>query len=134
MQQNNQGFSLLELLTTLSIISLLIAISIPAYNNYSIHEKRLEAAAALSKLAIAMEEYQLEHHSYEGATLAALKCSEFIVKNNYQLQISTTTETYLLSAIPQGYQAEKDVTCATLTLNNTGEKNITGIGKLDDCW
>lgn len=131
----NQGFYLFELIVALGIAGILMALCLPFYSQYFIQARRLEAAAALSKLAFAMEKYHSQHHTYEEATLSALHFPAFTGKNNYRLIILSTTDTdYELLAKPLGDQAKKDSLCGALTLNSLDEKGVTGSGKVDDCW
>jgi len=133
--QKKHGFQLMELIISLAMVSILIAFSIPRYSQHLLQARRLEAASMLSKLAIAMEQYYLSHHTYHGANLATLHFPEIIAKNNYQLKIeSANDDDYLLLAKPTGLQAEKDILCSKLSLRSTGEKGISGIGKIEDCW
>ena len=135
MTRKQQGYSLLELLITLSIISILSSIALPLYSQHITHENRLEAAQMLSKLAIAMEHYQIENNSYSGASLSNLNFSDAAIKNTYQLEIQTfTDDQYLLSAIPINKQAENDEACGVLKLNSAGEKLVTGSDSIENCW
>lgn len=130
-----KGFHLIEILITLTILMILLAVSIPTYSHYLVCEKRLEAEAALGKLAILMEHYHIEYNTYQGATLTELKMPQHIAKDNYQLIIQSVNDNdYLISAIPLGDQAEKDDACRTLTLNSLGQKRISGSGNLNECW
>lgn len=116
-------------------MSILTLISVPLYSQYLVQTHRLEAANTLTKLAIAMEEYHIEHHTYYGATLAALRFPDKIGKNSYELSIKNiTNENFLLLATPLNYQAKKDALCQTLTLHANGKKGVTGTGKVNDCW
>ncbi|TAK74678.1 MAG: prepilin-type N-terminal cleavage/methylation domain-containing protein [Gammaproteobacteria bacterium] len=133
--KSSPGFHLLELLIVMAMIGLLAALSLPLYSQYVVQERRLEAAAMLSKLAIAMEEYHVDQNTYQNATLAALGFSEIIVDGYYQLSIPTeTADDYLLMATPLGAQAAKDTACASLTLQANAKKGITGSGKVEECW
>ena len=135
MKINFLGFHLIEILITLAIISILTALGVPAYTQHLVKERRLEAENMLSKLAIAMEEYQIEHDGYQDVTLELLHFPEMIVKNFYRLNIQSLTENhYLLAAIPQEKQAEQDASCAVLTLNSKGEKGNSGPREVDECW
>ena len=79
-----RGFHLLEILATLTIISLLIAVSLPVYTQYLVKAKRAEVVT-VSKLAFAMEQFHLEHDTYEHARLADLQIPQTVAKNHYQL-------------------------------------------------
>ena len=128
------GFHLIELLITLAIIGILIAISVPIYSQHLVTEKRLEACGMLAKLAIAMEQFNIAQDTYAGATLSMLGFPSKIVRENYQLNINLATfNDYVLAAIPLGNQASKDSACGTLLLNSRGERKIEGPGKIEDC-
>lgn len=135
MKKNLNGFTLVEMMLTLAIIIGLLIFGLPTFLQYLVNERRLEAAGILSKLAIAMEKYQLENNTYAGATLEKLNFPTLIVKDHYHLIIQYATDKdFLILATPRGSQAEKDKQCETLTLRATGEKGITGTGNVSDCW
>jgi type IV pilus assembly protein PilE len=129
------GFSLFELLITLSIISILTMVALPAYTEHITHEHRIEAEIALETLAASFEQYNTLHDTYQNATLESLGSPEYAAKNTYQLNIISATDTdFFLTATPLNEQANKDSLCGTVTLNSKGEKGITGQGNLSDCW
>lgn len=135
MKTNSSGFTFAEIMLTLIVIIGLLVFGLPAFLQYIVNERRLEAASMLSKLAIAMEKFQLETGSYQGATLEKLTFPTSIVHGNYRLIIQYATDKdFLLLANPLASQAERDKKCATLTLRANGEKGITGTGKVEDCW
>src|SRR3990167_2314662 len=99
------GFHLIELLVVLTIISILSLISLPIYSQYLVQAHRLEAITTLSKLAIAMEDYHIQHHTYRGVTLADLGFSDTTGKQDYQLRIKNIAdENFLLLASPLSNQ------------------------------
>lgn len=129
------GFSLLEILITLAIISILTGLCFPLYSQHAAEERRLEATITLEKLAAALERYYIVHNTYQGATLEQLGFSASIAKNNYQLVITSLTDnTFSLAATPLADQADQDILCKTLVLNAVGGKSITGNGQISDCW
>ncbi|MEO8400399.1 MAG: type IV pilin protein [Gammaproteobacteria bacterium] len=133
--KKTSGFSLLELLIVLTIITILGALSVPLYSQHFIHANRLEAELYLIKLAGKLEQYHIVNNTFQGADLNTLGFSETIVANQYRLAIVTNTEsTFSLQAQPLDTQAEKDVLCGTLGLNSLGEKDFTGTGTLKECW
>jgi type IV pilus assembly protein PilE len=130
-----KGFTLIELLIVLAIMGVLIAIAYPAYSHYVIKARRVEAQVALLDLATQIEQYYSENnHSYKNATLAKLKISKTTPSGFYSVAINNVTPTtYVLMAKPLGVQAERDAACATLTLNQLGQKSATG-NIPTECW
>jgi type IV pilus assembly protein PilE len=122
------GFSLLELLLVLTIISLLSAIAYPIYTHAIIKTRRIEAKLALIKLANCMEIYYLENkHSYANATLNKLNINEKTEKKFYKLALNSTNYTYTLTATA----TFPDPECQRFMLNELGEKTNTGNSQ---CW
>ena len=127
------GFHLIELLIVLTIVSIVTALGLPIYSHYFVQTNRLQAAHVLSEIAIAMEEYYMQHQTYQGASLSQLHFSE--LKNNYRYRIQSANDhDYWLMAIPQGKQKENDQACGTLSCNSLGEKRASGLEKIENCW
>jgi type IV pilus assembly protein PilE len=117
-----------------AIIGILIAISYPVYNNHVIKMNRAQAHIALLNMAAGMERYHVLHHSYEEATLSSLEMNNYTDNKHYQLEIGKAEEnSYQLKATPQNAQ-RKDKTCGRLTLNEIGQKGISGTGRIEECW
>jgi type IV pilus assembly protein PilE len=127
------GFSLVEIVIALLIISILSAISFPIYSQYITQQHRIEAEVTLEKLSAALEQYYTLHDTYKNATLTVLHFPEFIAKNNYQLSITASDTYFMLEAKPLAEQAKKDGLCSILTLNSLGERGILGYSQLN-CW
>lgn len=130
----NAGFTLIELVVVLIIISLLGAIALPAYQHHIIKAHRSDGQIALLDLATRMEQYYAENHSYAGATLLSLQISPKTPHGFYLLNITHAGVTdYSLQAQPIGVQT-KDLQCASLTLNQLGQKGHTGSATHSECW
>ncbi len=126
---SENGFSLLELLIVLTIISIISAISYPIYTHALIKIHRTEAKIALINLANRMEIYYLaNNHSYANAKLENLGVAKKTATNLYQLALSSTANTYELSATATFSDSE----CHCFLLNELGEKTNTGSSK--KCW
>ena len=61
---NQSGFTLLELLVSMAIVSILTAIAVPQYQQYRRTSFDMRAQADLRNVAIAEEAYFLESESY----------------------------------------------------------------------
>ena len=68
------GFTLVELIIVVAIISILASIAIPAYNGYVETSKRSDAQASLMALAIAQEKYRAQCPSYAQNFGSAINC------------------------------------------------------------
>ncbi len=69
------GFTLIEMLITLAILSVVASIAIPAYNGYILTAKMTEARNNLAALRLAQEENFLENNSYFFGANTALVAS-----------------------------------------------------------
>ena len=65
-----RGFTLMELVVTMTIIAILAAIAIPSYSQYITRSKMRVAQTALMEAAVRQQSYLLERRSY--ATTANL--------------------------------------------------------------
>ncbi len=139
------GFSLIELLISISIAALLLALAYPSYQNYLTRTHRLDGQMALFELANRLEIYYLNNHTYTGATLATGQATDVASRDSspeawYRLQIVNASDSaYTVYATPMRAQ-ENDRQCESLTLNNLGIKAITRgptgepQGTPQQCW
>lgn len=129
------GFSLLELMIALSIVGILSMLCLPIYSQHMTHARRLEAEVNLVKLANAMEQYFLIHQTYRFVTLSQLGFPEKIVHAQYRLMIVDATDSeYEIKVDPLDKQAQQDKKCGSLLMDSLGKRNITGSGKISECW
>ena len=128
------GFSLIELLIVLALLGIFLCIVYPNYTQHLVAVRRTNVAAVLLDLAARMEQFYISNNSYLGAKLAQLGTDDSSYQKYYQLSIKSTADTYLLSAMPLAVQAAADQVCGTLSLDEQGNKTISGSGVLEDCW
>ena len=149
-QSRQAGLTLIELITTVAIISILAGIAIPSYERYTRGTKRTAAKTTLERVRGLMESYFVNNKSYtsdmtnlgfSNSPLNIDKTGEEVAAGSadavYQVSVSTpgtvcTQCQYELNAAPVNGQTN-DTDCATLSINSLGQKNATG-PKGTKCW
>jgi type IV pilus assembly protein PilE len=127
-----RGFSLIELMVVLAIISLLSCFAYLGYSHYLIQVKRLEGRLTLLEISMQLEKYAAIHHQgYREATLEKLGAAEQTKRGWYRLSLEDIDEThYTLIARPNF----KDEKCNQLSCNAQGKRDYQGTGLYHDCW
>jgi len=132
-RRHSFGFTLIELMVVISIVGILAAIAIPAYNGQMRKSRRAEAITTLQDEQLKLERWRVDHTSFGTYVLPSLNTSYY----NFALT-GTSATAYTLTATPQGSQAA-DV-CGTLTLRYDpadGDGNGKPLDKLPttgNCW
>ncbi len=67
----SKGFTLIELMVTVIILSIIVAIAYPAYTNYTTQTRRSDAQVALTQTANRLEKYFSTCSQYPSAAGAA---------------------------------------------------------------
>jgi prepilin-type N-terminal cleavage/methylation domain-containing protein len=142
------GFTLMELLITMTIIGILTAIAIPNYAAYIQRSNRGEARNQLLEAATWTERFRTEQGRYDLPAAAgtqnvpvALQCvprntTGYGTCRNYEVRFEfVTVSTYRLNALRvAGGQMAADA-CATLRVDQSGLRDFTGVGPSQEvCW
>ena len=151
------GFTLIELMVTVSIVGILAAVAVSSYGYATRKSRRTEAKTALLSLAAREERYFSTNSTYTndagnlGFSATSQTLFQMPVGNNYyQVSVCVGTNiptacngaqavgpgaTFLLQATAIGIQA-KDTTCATFTVDNTGVQasNTSAPAASTGCW
>jgi type IV pilus assembly protein PilE len=127
----------MELLLTVSIITIVTSIALPSYRQHVTRSHRGDAMAALLRVASAQEKFYLQNNTY-AATLAELDITS--TRNDYYaLAIdSADINAFSASATPKtgGPQASDDQ-CASFAIDSSGTLSATDGGGGDNtsfCW
>ncbi|MEO6139064.1 MAG: type IV pilin protein [Luteimonas sp.] len=137
------GFSLIELMVTVAIVGILMAIAISSYEFATIKSRRGAAQSCLGEWAQYMERFYTTNMAYDltnpgGAAVPdpGLQCKTDLASSYSITLASVAPTTFTVSAVPVGRQLAKETVCGTMTLNQAGTKTITGTAGTDvkQCW
>src|SRR5688572_3788128 len=62
--QHAKGFTLVEVMVTVTIVAILASIALPAYSDYVLRSKFAEASGNLADLRVKMEQYYMDNRRY----------------------------------------------------------------------
>lgn len=149
-----EGFTLIEMLITVVIMLVLIAIAVPSYENITRNSKRQVALRLLTDITAKQEAQWTKTRSYAatfdplvgltGTTLyvasngtlatASSDSSIYRVELRDIVTVSGITRSYSLLATAVGKQA-KDTACVSMGLTSAGIKTASGsTDALKLCW
>jgi type IV pilus assembly protein PilE len=126
LQAKQNGFTLVELLITVVVISILAGIAIPSYRQHVIRSKRSAAQAVMMDIANREQQFLLANRAY--ADRATLEANGYAVpaevSENYAWDVQPgagVTASFVITFTGTGAQAT-DNSPGPLTLTNTGDK------------
>jgi type IV pilus assembly protein PilE len=138
------GFSLIELMVVVVVITILLAIAIPMYQTYIQQSRRTAAKTGLMDVASREEKYFSTNNTYtQNLTLLGYTGTgtSITVPNN-----TPTTDYYTITVAPSG-SSSSDFTataapinsqasdaCATYTLTDLGVQGNSGGSETSGCW
>jgi type IV pilus assembly protein PilE len=146
--RRQHGFTLIELMIVVTIIGLLAAVAVPAYQDYVRKGNRAVAKTKLMELAARQEQYFSDNKVYAAdLTLLGVAANPMSVDARgswvavgstaalYTISAATSNAnmSFTLTATATGGQSSDSAKCATLTLSETGLRGGTGaLGA--NCW
>ena len=126
-----KAFTLIEIIIVLSIIAILSGLVYPSYLSYITRTRRADGQTALLELANQMESY------YQTGNHTDIREKSTTSEGWYRLSITHQNKFhYTLQATAQFSQAENDLHCKNLSLNDLGEKKPSFMHEHqnDKCW
>jgi type IV pilus assembly protein PilE len=145
----SHGFTLVELMVTVVIISIITAIAYPSYRDNVNRSKRADARALLLENAQFMERFFTENNSYSQSN-AAVPVAPVLpnlvsprgatgARVNYNISFralpALSQTTFAIQAIPANSMSSDK--CGTFTLNQLGQRGTVGNSggmTSETCW
>jgi len=138
----HRGFTLIELMIVVIVISVLAAIAIPSYSAYITRSKRAAARTAIQNTAQMQERFFTQNNGYLAVAAGGTPPAGWVnwvgdsyANRYYDLTVSivagttTTAPAFTISAAPtNGFN---DNLCGTLSLASTG---LQTPASPTDCW
>jgi type IV pilus assembly protein PilE len=150
--RKQRGFTLIELMIVVVIVSILMAVGLPAYQNQVRKSKRSVGKGELLKVAARQEQFFVNNKRYVIADLTSLGYADgsdgYEVDSEgqpvddgdaeaiYVIELQSADATsFLLQATPKNAQV-KDKRCNVLTYSSTGERGMKDAQATDveECW
>jgi len=134
------GFTLIELMIVVAVLAIIAAIAYPSYNSHVTKTRRGAAASCTLEAAQFMERFYTTNLRYDQdrdgnpVALPQLQCIRDI-EGHYTVRLADVgSGSYLVEAEPQGTQAARDGACGALSLDQTGQKDVSGAAEVSACW
>ncbi|WP_455220343.1 type IV pilin protein [Kaarinaea lacus] len=134
---NQSGFTLVELMIAVVVVSILAMVAIPAYNDSVTKGRRADAKSTLTTMAARQEQFFMDNKRYTAdlKELGYASASGVDSIDGYYLVTSVVNDpsdppAFTLTAAPKNVDAD----CAKFTLNEKGTQDVTGPKDPELCW
>ena len=127
-----QGFTLIELMIVVAVIAILAVVAIPAYGDYVIRGKLVDATTQLSDGRVKIEQFFQDNRAYDAAGSPCPASTKY-----FTISCAPTASAYTLTAasnVNTGLGAAGDY---TYTIDETNAKKTTkfaGQASTAACW
>lgn len=128
------GFTLIEIMITVLIVGVLAAIALTSYQRNVVETRRKAATACLIESAQAFERFYTTNLTYVDAPLTGVQCRNDLAAFYTFTAEDVAQRAFRLVATAQGVQASRDSACATLALNQAGQRFVGTTAGGGACW
>lgn len=142
-----KGFTLIELMITLAVMAIVVAVGYPMYTDQVLKSHRVDAKSVLMQVALVQERFYVVNGNYGNAAQLGAEYANVINGvdrdgdgngDYYAFAVdedpdnNALTDDFLLTATTAGAQTG-DADCATFTIDQAGARAATG-ADTDNCW
>lgn len=128
-----RGFTLIELMIVVAIVSILGAIALPAYTSYVTRGRIPDATSGLSAKRIKMEQWFQDNRTYVGGPGTA--ATDTTTSKFFNFSVSNvTTSTYTISAAGKNEMAGFTYTIDQGNAKATTITGVSGWSSNSGCW
>ena len=138
-----RGYTLTELMITVAVLAIIVAIAMPAYTSQMQKSRRADARNALLDIAGREERYLSIANSYSALTTDVGYSGAWpqnVFNNYYSVNVTVPDPAFVgngpsftITATAIGAQAG-DASCTSFTLNQVGVQGSTGTATPAICW
>jgi len=132
---NARGFTLLELMIVVAVIGILSAIGIPAYGDYVVRGKLVDATSQLASGRVQLEQFFQDNRVYDNSTGGTPPCPAN--SKYFTFNCTSGTSTYTLTAASQANQGLGAAGDYSFTINQNNARATTkfaGTATAAACW
>lgn len=122
------GFTLIELMITVAIVSILAAVAYPSYREYIDRSRRSEAQSLLMEAAQWMERFYAENYRYDQNTAGVAVADLFSARFSQSPRSGAAAYTIGVPTATQTEFVVRATRTGSMTGNKCGNFEITGTG------
>lgn len=130
------GFTLVELMVVVTMIAILAAIAVPAYQDFVRKARRADAKRDLTAVQLAQERWRANNVAYTTTLVGSggLNWHVTSTEGYYTLAVTAANATtYNITATPVSGKSQANDSCGTFAVNESGP-NTTGSYAKAECW
>ena len=122
----------MDVLMTMACVAALTALAWPSYQSLLLRSQRAQARTALLQAAHWFERAASANGTYPASSEVPASVLQ-VEGQRYQMRVTSTTQSYTLSAAPIGPQSAD--TCGTLTIDHLGVRGVQSASQTAaQCW
>lgn len=126
------GFTLIEMMIVVAIISILASIALPAYSDYIRRGRVAEATSGLASARVEMEQWFQDNRQYSGAALCgATRSGSFF---DFSADATCTASAYTLTARGKNGMDGFSYTIDQSNAQSSTVTNVDGWSGNTGCW